>query len=136
MSTTPSPMVWPTLYARDAPALIRFLVDVVGFRAVADHRSGEHDERVDHAELAWPEGGAVMLGSVKENGQATSPGSLGVYVVTDDPDAVYHRAKEAGAEIVMAPTDTDYGSRDCAFRDPEGNCWNFGTYRGAPVPEG
>lgn len=28
--------------------------------------------------------------------------------------------------------DTDDGSRDFAFRDPEGNRWSFGTYRGSP----
>ncbi len=27
---------------------------------------------------------------------------------------------------------TDYGSRDFAIRDPEGNHWSFGTYRGEP----
>ena len=30
------------------------------------------------------------------------------------------------------PFDTDYGSRDFTVRDPEGNLWSFGTYRGAP----
>ena len=28
--------------------------------------------------------------------------------------------------------ETDYGSRDFAVRDPEGNRWSFGTYRGEP----
>jgi len=28
----------------------------------------------------------------------------------------------------MELTDTDYGSRDFAVRDPEGNIWSFGTY--------
>ena len=28
----------------------------------------------------------------------------------------------------MEPTDQDYGSRDFAVRDPEGNVWAFGTY--------
>lgn len=30
------------------------------------------------------------------------------------------------------PHDTDYGSRDFAAQDPEGNRWSFGTYRGEP----
>lgn len=34
-----------------------------------------------------------------------------------------------GAEITTELHDTDYGSRDYAARDPEGNLWNFGTYR-------
>ena len=53
-------------------------------------------------------------------------------MVTDDVDAVYQRAKAAGAEIIAEPHDTDYGSHDFAAADPEGNRWSFGTYRGEP----
>jgi uncharacterized glyoxalase superfamily protein PhnB len=52
-----------------------------------------------------------------------------VYVAVDEVDSLHDRAKSAGAEIVMAPQDQDYGSRDFAARDPEGNIWSFGTYR-------
>ena len=50
-------------------------------------------------------------------------------VALDEVDAMHDRAAGAGAEIVMPPTDQDYGSRDFAARDPEGNVWCFGTYR-------
>jgi uncharacterized glyoxalase superfamily protein PhnB len=53
-------------------------------------------------------------------------------VVTDDPDGLFDRATKAGAEVIMPLHDTDYGSRDFAVRDPEGNRWSFGTYRGEP----
>jgi uncharacterized glyoxalase superfamily protein PhnB len=52
--------------------------------------------------------------------------------VTDDPDALHQRAVAAGAPIVRELSDTDYGSREFAARDLEGNLWSFGTYR----PEG
>ena len=131
MSTVPPPQVWPTLEARDARALISFLVDVFGFREVAVHGSAE---RVEHAELAWPEGGGIMLGSPRDHGLATRSGSFGAYVVTGDPDAVHQRAREAGAEVVRELRETDYGSREFSVRDPEGNGWTFGTYRGETVP--
>ena len=51
------------------------------------------------------------------------------YVVVDDPDAHHDRAVAAGANVVMPLTDQDYGSRDYAARDPEGNQWSFGTYQ-------
>lgn len=35
---------------------------------------------------------------------------------------------EHGAEILMPPTDQDYGSRDYMTRDLGGNIWTFGTY--------
>ena len=45
---TPPPTVWPTLCANDARALIRFLVDVVGFEETAVYGEGDI---VHHAEL-------------------------------------------------------------------------------------
>ena len=128
----PPPQVWPTLRATDARALIRFLVDAFGF--VENVAYGEGD-RVDHAQLDWPPGGGVMLGSAgrgPDDRWALEPGSFGCYVVADDVDALHERAVRAGAEIVREPHGTDYGSRDFAVRDPEGNLWQFGTYRGEP----
>ncbi len=43
-------------------------------------------------------------------------------------EALAEGARDAGAEVVMEPTDQDYGSRDMSVRDPEGNLWSFGTY--------
>ncbi|ABW16521.1 Glyoxalase/bleomycin resistance protein/dioxygenase [Parafrankia sp. EAN1pec] len=134
----PPPQVWPTLRARDARALIAFLTEAFGFEEVVSYGPADHGEagdRVDHAELAWPEGGGVMLGSTRDNPDdpwAFQPGGFGAYVVTAEPDALCARARAAGAEITVELHDTEYGSRDFAARDPEGNSWSFGTYRGAP----
>ena len=67
-----------------------------------------------------------MLGGL---GDSPPPGTGAVYVAVPDVDRLHERARAAGAEIVMEPFDTDYGSRDFAARDPEGNLWSFGTYR-------
>jgi uncharacterized glyoxalase superfamily protein PhnB len=120
---TPPPQVWPSLRARDARALIRFLVDAFGFEETVVYGEGD---RVDHAELAWPPGGGIMLGS----GGGTAAGTFNAYAVTDDPEAVLTRARAAGAEIVGPLEATDYGSVQFAAQDPEGNRWTFGTYRG------
>lgn len=139
MSDAPPPQVWPTLRARDARGLIRFLVDAFGFEEVVvygDQPDGSGDHVV-HAQLAWPLGGGLMLGSVREvedDGWPLRPGTTGCYVVTDDTDALFARAVAAGAQVDREPFDTDHGSRDCSFRDPEGNHWAFGTYRGEPRP--
>ena len=130
---TPPPQVWPTVRARDARALIRFLVDAFGFEETVVYGEGDV---VNHAQLSWPPGGGIMLGSVREDAAEdhwpVQPGSLGAYVVTDDPDGLFARAVAAGAEVIAELHDTDYGSRDFAVRDPEGNRWSFGTYRGEP----
>jgi uncharacterized glyoxalase superfamily protein PhnB len=126
------PQVWPTLKARDARALIRFLVEAFGFEETAVYGEGD---RVDHAQLCWPPGGGIMLGSVRpesEDPWGLPPGTFGAYVVTDDPDALYERAIAAGAEVIRPPSTPDYGGREFAVQDPEGNRWSFGTYRGEP----
>jgi uncharacterized glyoxalase superfamily protein PhnB len=131
---TPAPQVWPSLRARDARALIRFLVDAFCFEETVVYGEGN---QVDHAQLSWPPGGGIMLGSAREGDPsqvgATHPGAFGAYVVTDEPDALFARAAAAGATVVRELHETDYGSRDFAVRDPEGNLWSFGTYRGEPA---
>lgn len=128
----PPPQVWPTLRATDARALIRFLVDVVGFEETVVYADGNI---VHHAQLSWPLGGGVMLGSTRPDEGDRWPikaGTFGAYVVVDDPDALLASIRSAGAEITDDLFDTDYGSREFAIRDPEGNRWSFGTYRGEP----
>jgi uncharacterized glyoxalase superfamily protein PhnB len=129
--TTPAPQVWAGLAAVDARKLIAFLVEAFGFEETAVHGEGD---RVDHAELAWPPGGGIMLGSVRPADDIfhQAPGSASLYAVTDDPDALYARATAAGAPVIRELNDTDYGSREFSVRDIEGNRWSFGTYRGEP----
>jgi uncharacterized glyoxalase superfamily protein PhnB len=133
MTEQPAPTVWPALRYDDAPGAVRFLVDVFGFREalVVPDEGGD----VVHAELRWPEGGGVMLGSTKFcDGvhAAMKPGGNAVCVVTDDVDVVHARVKASGAEMPEGLHDTDYGSHTFTAADPEGNLWTFGTYRGAP----
>ena len=128
----PAPTVWPTLRAKDARGLIRFLVDAFGFEETAVYGDGD---MVEHAQLSWPLGGGIMLGSERSTPDDKWPlraGTSGCYVVCDEPDALFKRAVAAGAEVVQELNDTDYGSRDFSVRDPEGNLWSFGTYRGEP----
>jgi uncharacterized glyoxalase superfamily protein PhnB len=124
--------VWPTLTYRDARAAIRFLVDAFGFEEVVSY-PGADESTVSHAELRWPAGGGVMLGTARADSVIADlpPGTGSIYVVTEDPDALFERARAAGARVVQELHDTDYGSRDFAVRDPEGVYWNFGTYPGA-----
>jgi uncharacterized glyoxalase superfamily protein PhnB len=122
-------------YAKTAGAL-RFLVDAFGLRAAIAVDDDDGDPV--HAELRWPAGGAVAFGSTKHTGGVHGemrPGPSAVYVVADDVDAVFQRAVAANAEIVQPPHQTAFGSavptRAFTARDPEGNRWTFGTYRGA-----
>ncbi len=130
---TNAPSVWPGLLCTDARATIRFLAEAFGFVETIVV-PGEQDGEIMHAEVRWPEGGIVMIGSDDRRGEFADhnrPGTNSLYVVTDRPDEVFTRATAAGAQVVRDMEDTDYGSRGFTVRDPEGNLWSFGTYRGS-----
>jgi uncharacterized glyoxalase superfamily protein PhnB len=120
--------IYPVLKYSDAPAAIDFLERAFGFQRHAVHE-GEAGAIV-HGELRF--GDQVVMVSSAGAGNPVYDQGLGrttVYVAVDEVDTLHDTAKAAGAEIVLAPTDQDYGSRDFSARDPEGNIWSFGTYR-------
>jgi uncharacterized glyoxalase superfamily protein PhnB len=132
-TTTGATMVWPVLTFRDARKAIAFLRDAFGFVEVAAYARDDDPDVIEHAEMRWPLGGGIMFGTAsKDDGPFGSrvPGNDSVYVVCDEPDALFERATAAGAEVVRGLADEDYGSRGFTVRDPEGNLWSFGTYRG------
>jgi uncharacterized glyoxalase superfamily protein PhnB len=128
-----SSTVIPCLRYHDARRMITWLGEVFGLapRAVYDDGAGG----IAHAELTLG-AGMIMLGSARDDafGRAQAqPAALGgtsqsAYVVVTDADAVYRRAKAAGAEIVLEIKDEDYGGRGFSCRDPEGHLWNVGSY--------
>lgn len=129
MSEQQRPTVWPAFQAYDPDLVIRTLV-ALGFEETAAYR--DESGVVQHAQLDWPEGGGLMLGCHKPDGPFTQqPGTTAAYIVTEDVDAVWQRATDAG----LAPDailEQDYGSREFRLSDPEGNQWSFGTYAGEP----
>jgi uncharacterized glyoxalase superfamily protein PhnB len=126
--------VIPCLRYRNAPAAIEWLCNTFGFEKnlVVPGENGV----VEHAQLSFGNG-MIMLGSVidSEFGRMMKqPDEIGgaetqsAYLIVDDADVVYARAKAAGATIAMEIKDEDYGGRGFSCRDLEGHLWNFGTY--------
>ena len=97
---------------------------------MAEHEiDRDADGSVRHAELRW-RSGYVMLGPARK-GEFGNTGPTMTYLVAPDAaaiDAGHERAIAAGADVIMPPTEQDYGSREYAVRDPEGNTWAVGTY--------
>lgn len=122
--------VWPILGCRDARAIAAFLVDALGFE---DAGTTVRDGIVIRAELRWPNGlGGVLLRephptypSEESFRNAMPDGPSAVYVMADDVEAGYRRAKEAGADVVRPLEDIREGLQGFAVRDPEGNVWSF-----------
>ena len=126
----------PTLRYRDAPAAIEWLCENFGFEKQLVLTND--DGTIAHAQLSFGNG-MIMLGSILEvetefGRLIKQPDEIGgaetqcAYVIVSDADAVYTRAKDAGAEIIIDIKDEDYGGRGFSCRDLEGHIWNFGTY--------
>lgn len=130
---TRSPMIIPAMRYRDPKAAMAFLEAAFGFRrgfVVEDPEGG-----VDHAQLHLG-GQCIMLGSMRADAALPmfkSPEQLGgvshcLYVATDEVEALFEQAKGAGAEVLIALRDTEYGSREFSVLDTEGHVWSFGSY--------
>ena len=126
--------VIPCLRYRDAPAAIKWLCSTFGFeeQLVVPNPDGT----IAHAQLRFGNG-MIMLGSVvdseygrliKQPDQIGGAETQSAYVIVFDADAVYRRARAAGAEVVLDIKDEDYGGRGFTCRDLEGRLWTFGTY--------
>ncbi|MDF3076769.1 MAG: glyoxalase [Sphingobacteriaceae bacterium] len=124
----------------DAPAALNFLLNVLGFQPVVVY-TGAHQGIIAHAEIRWPEGGAVTLHSIEEDEVSVYDAvqamdkkggypAFSVHMETSDPDKLYQRAVEEGAEIIKE-LDTTSRGRGFIVADPEGLYWSFGT----PLPK-
>src|SRR5262245_53697541 len=117
-----APCIYPTFRYRNAAAMIDWLGKAFGFAVHA--RYGEGDD-VHHAQLALGTS-MIMLGNVRDDAYGKmvggpGPGGKSTYIAVTDTDAMYERARKAGAKILEEPNDRDYGSRDFICADPEGN---------------
>lgn len=69
-----------------------------------------------------------------------APSTLGattsvLHVYTADCDAFFQRAAQAGASVVMPPTDMFWGDRYGMLRDPFGHLWGIATRKEDLTPE-
>jgi uncharacterized glyoxalase superfamily protein PhnB len=126
MASDSNVIIQPVVHYHDPEAALRFLTEAFGFHERSVHRAP--DGKIVYVELEL--GGCPFgFGRTSDGDSPFDLGPTAIYVALDDPDTHHERAVAAGAEIVMGLTDQDYGSREYAARDPEGNVWCFGTYR-------
>ena len=123
----------PTMRYHDAPAAIEWLCEAFGFerRLVVPGEDGS----IAHAQLTLG-GGMIMLGSARDDefgglvktAREVGANTQSAYIVVEEIDEHYQRARAQGAEIVMEIADQDFGGRLYSAVDPEGYLWNFGSF--------
>ena len=127
----------PTLRYQDCKKAIDWLCLTFGFEKhlIVPSESGG----ITHAQLVCGMA-MIMLGDghreaddpygklnsspLELDGQNTA----GIYMVVEDVDAHYAKARAAGAEIFSYSADQAYGGRGYGCIDLEGHLWSFGSY--------
>jgi uncharacterized glyoxalase superfamily protein PhnB len=119
------PTIWPSVPYPDPQAAIDFLVETFGFEPTA-LIPGDQPGSYDEIELRWPYGSGGIIIRAWDR-----PAPNWLYVVTPQPDDLYHRVKAAGLKITREIEDTSYGNRIFTVEDPWLVSWSFGTYPGS-----
>ena len=104
--------VWPGLHYKDGQAALKLRTEGLGFTLVASYPAVA-DGSIAHAELTWPGGGGIMVGSSDAKAEpdeftALAELTQSVHLVHDDPDSLIGRAIGAGPVVVRGLEDSDY----------------------------
>jgi uncharacterized glyoxalase superfamily protein PhnB len=117
----PAAPVVPVLIYPDVREAVAWLTAAFGFserlRIGENHRS----------QMDAGEGGAVIIGDVRHDRVPPRSGESTHAVMVRVEDAAAHceHARAHGAEILMEPTDFEYGERQYAAADFAGHHWTF-----------
>jgi uncharacterized glyoxalase superfamily protein PhnB len=126
----PSSTVVPVLIYPDVREAVAWLSAAFGFAERV--QIGE-----DHRSQLSVGDGAVIVGDVRHDRRPPRPGESthSVLVRVDDANAHCERARKHGAQILMEPTDFEYGERQYAAEDPSGHQWTFSETLEDVAPE-
>jgi PhnB protein len=120
--------VYPYLCVRGGAAAIDFYIRVFGAQELM--RLTYPDGRIAHAELKFGPATLMLVDEHPEFG-IQSPLAFGgtgtrIHLHVDDVDSLTARAVEAGATVLLEPTDQGHGERQARVRDPFGHEWLLG----------
>src|SRR5438445_13711840 len=114
----------PVLQVRGSVAAEEFYCRGLGFTLLTSWPSV--DTRRDPRYLTLVRDGARLHVHSFQGGGA---GAGAVYVFVDDIDAVHAELMSHGVSVPVSPIDQEWGVREIAVRDPDGNVVTFGQRR-------
>ncbi len=120
--------LFPYLFVHGAEDYLQFLAEGLGGQIAGVHRNP--DNSIANAHVVF--GDTTIM--VSEARDEFGPTQATYYLYVEDADAATIRAETAGATVIFAPADMDYGDRQSGVRDSAGNVWwisqrlNAGTY--------
>ena len=121
--------VTPNIIAEDADQAVDFLKRAFG--ATENYRLTLSDGRITHCELRI--GNSIInLGTAMEGFPAHG---LVAQLFVEEPDALFERAVQAGATVMMPMTDMFFGIREGRVSDAFGNVWIIAMLKERLSPE-
>jgi uncharacterized glyoxalase superfamily protein PhnB len=126
----PTAAVIPVLIYPDVREAVAWLTAAFGF--VERVQIGE-----SHRSQLQVGDGAVIVGDVRHDRRPPRAGEVthSVMVRVEDANAHCAHARAHGAEIVMEPTDFEYGERQYSVADLAGHQWTFSETLEDVAPE-
>jgi uncharacterized glyoxalase superfamily protein PhnB len=120
--------VFPYLCVRGASAAIDFYARAFG--AVETFRIADAGGRIGHAQLSFGPTTLMLADEHPEVG-IRSPLAYGgtgttIHLHVKNVDEMAKHAVDAGATILLEPTNQPHGERQCRLRDPFGHEWLLG----------
>jgi PhnB protein len=120
-------MVTPYLVAADGPALIDFIKSAFG---AEEMMRAETPNGGVHGEMRIGDSMMMVGGGIPGRNFPGKPQAGALHVYVEDADAVTAKAVAAGATLVDAVRDQEYGERSSTLRDRAGNYWYVATAKG------
>jgi len=123
------PSLTSGVYYQDPRAALDWLEKAFGFEPLMVVIN--EDGTLGHSEMRFGDG-LIYVGREWDDDHR-SPASLGgkntqsIHLqVESGLDALFERARQAGAKVLREPVDQFYGDRSAMVADPEGHIWSFG----------
>jgi PhnB protein len=117
----------PHIVVRGAARAAEWYAEALGARE--EGRIPVPDGRLMSVELRFGDAGVMVADEFPEMG-VLSPLAIGgtavvLHLVTDDVDAIWQRAIDAGAEVLHPVADAFWGERHGQLTDPFGHRWGL-----------
>jgi PhnB protein len=120
--------ITPNIIVNDAEKAVAFFKEAFG--AFESYRLTMSNGKIAHCEMKL--GDSIFnLGTAMEGWPAHG---LVAQIYVQDSDALFNRAVQSGATVIMPMTDMFFGSREGRVADPFGNVWTIATLKEELAP--
>ncbi len=120
--------ITPNIIVDDAEQAVAFFR--IAFGASESYRLTLSSGEITHCEMKLGDS-IVNIGTSMDGWPAHG---LVAQIYVEDADALFDRAVQAGAKIVMPMTDMFFGTREGRVADPFGNVWTIATLKEEVAP--